>query len=157
VIGWFLSSAAETTLVQAGVERSLRGIRVRDAMDANPPAVSPNETVAELVNERMLRGEDRSYLVQHEDGGLAGIVSLKDVRRLPRDDWPIARVTDIMTRFADLATIGPDAPMADALRLIQERVVAQLPVVETDSRVPVGVVTRRGILKLIDARMKLGL
>jgi Zn-dependent protease/CBS domain-containing protein len=157
VIGWFLSSAAETTLVQAGVERRLRGIRVRDAMDANPPAVSPNETVAELVNERMLRGEDRSYLVQHDDGGLAGIVSLKDVRRLPRDDWPIARVTDIMTRFADLATIGPDAPMADALRLIQERVVAQLPVVERDSRVPVGVVTRRGILKLIDARMKLGL
>src|SRR5918999_2863367 len=157
VIGWFLSNAAESTLMQAGVEHSLRGVRVRDAMDPNPPAVSPNETVAELVNERMLRGEDRSFLVQHDDGGLAGIVTLQDVRRLPRDDWPLARVTDIMTRFADLATIGPDAPMADALRLIQSRVVGQLPVVEPDSRVPVGVVTRRGILKLIDARTKLGI
>ena len=66
-------------------------------------------------------------------------------------------MTDIMTRFADLATIGPDAPMADALRLIQARVVGQLPVVEPESRVPLGMVTRRGILKLIDARMKLGL
>jgi Zn-dependent protease/CBS domain-containing protein len=156
VIGWFLSNAAESTLTQAGVEHSLRGVRVRDAMDPNPPAVSPNETVAELVNERMLRGEDRSYLVQHDDGGLAGIVTLNDVRRLSRDDWPVARVTDIMTRFADLATIGPDAPMAEALRLIQARLVAQLPVVEPESRVPLGVVTRRGILKLIDARMKLG-
>jgi CBS domain-containing protein len=44
--------------------------------------------------------------------------------------------------------------MADALRLIQARVVAQLPVVEPDSRVPLGIVTRRGILKLINARMK---
>jgi Zn-dependent protease/CBS domain-containing protein len=157
VIGWFLSNAAESTLMQAGIEQSLRGVRVRDAMDPSPPAVSPNETVAELVNERMLRGEDRSYLVQHDDGGLAGIVTLQDVRRLPRDDWPMARVTDIMTRFADLATIGPDAPMADALRLIQARVVGQLPVVEPDSRVPIGMVTRRGILKLIDARTKLGL
>ena len=154
VIGWFLSNAAETTLMQAGVERSLNGVRVRDAMDPNPPAVSPNETVAELVNQRMLGGEDRSYLVRHPDGGLAGIVTLRDVSRLARDDWPFARVTDIMTRFADLVTIGPDAPMADALRLIQARVVAQLPVVEPDSRVPLGMVTRRGILKFINARMK---
>ncbi len=50
-----------------------------------PPAVSPNEPVADLVNERMLRGEDRSFLVRHDDGGLAGMVTLKDVRRLPRD------------------------------------------------------------------------
>ena len=107
LIGWFLSNAAEATAAQAGVESSLRGIRVRDAMDPTPPAVSPNETVAELVQERMLRGEDRSYLVQHDDGGLAGIVTLSDVRRVPRETWPTARVTDMMTRFADLVTVRP--------------------------------------------------
>ena len=154
VIGWFLSNAAEATLMQTNVEQGLRGVRVRDAMDPNPPAVSPNESVAALVDERLLRDPERSYLVRHEDGGLAGIVTLRDVRRLPRDDWPVARVTDVMTRFADLATIGPDAPMADALRLLQGRFVGQLPVVEPDSRVPLGMVTRRGILKLIDARTK---
>jgi Zn-dependent protease len=157
LIGWFLSNAAEATMAQAGVERSLRGVRVRDAMDLEPPSVSPNEPVAELVQERMLRGEDRSFLVRHDDGGLAGMVTLGDVRRLPRDDWAAARVTDIMTRFGDLATIGPDAPLADALRLIQEKEVGQLPVVDGDDRHPVGIVTRRGILRLIEARMKLGM
>jgi CBS domain-containing protein len=156
LIGWFLSNAAEATATQAGVEASLRGVRVRDAMDPAPPAVSPNETVADLVQERMLRGEDRSYLVRHDDGGLAGLVTLSDVRRLPRADWPAARVTDIMTRFADLATIRSDAPLADALRALQEREVGQLPVVDDDVRTPVGLVTRRGILRLIEARMKLG-
>jgi CBS domain-containing protein len=157
LIGWFLSNAAEATIAQAGVERSLRGVRVRDAMDDNPPSVSPNEPVSDLVQERMLRGEDRSFLVRHDDGGLAGMVTLGDVRRLPRDDWPDARVTDIMTRFNDLATIGPDAPLVDALRLIQEKEIGQLPVIDGDERSPVGIVTRRGILRLIEARMKLGM
>lgn len=157
LIGWFLSNAAEATAAQAGLERSLRGVRVRDAMEANPASVSPNETVADLVQERMLRGEDRSFLVRHDDGGLAGLVTLTDVRRLAREQWPEARVTDIMTRYADLATIDPDAPLADALRVIQEREVGQLPVVDgADRRTPVGLVTRAGILRLIEARMKLG-
>ena len=158
LIGWFLSNAAEATVAQAGVESSLSGVRVRDAMDLDPPSVTPNEPVTELVQERLLRGEDRSFLVRHDDGGLAGIVTLGDVRRLPRDDWAAARVTDIMTRHTELATIGPDAPLADALRLIQEREVGQLPVVDDEhGRDAVGLVTRRGILRLIEARMKLGL
>lgn len=157
LIGWFLSNAAEATAAQAGVERSLKGVRVRDAMDLEPASVSPNLPVADLVQERLLRGEDRSFLVRHDDGGLAGLVTLGDVRRLPRNQWPGARVTDIMTRHADLATIGPDAPLADALRLIQSREIGQLPVVEDEARQPVGLVTRQGILRLIEARMKLGL
>jgi Zn-dependent protease/CBS domain-containing protein len=156
LVGWFLATAAEATMQQAGVQRSLSGVRVRDAMDASPPAVSPNESVSDLVSERMLRGDDRSFLVRHDDGGLAGVVTLGDVRRLPRESWPAARVTDIMTRYGDLATIGPDAPLADALRLIQEREVGQLPVIGGEGRTPLGLVTRRGILRLIEARMKLG-
>ncbi|MCC6617416.1 MAG: site-2 protease family protein [Chloroflexi bacterium] len=156
LIGWFLSNAAEATATQAGVESSLRGITVRDAMDPTPPAVSPNESVADLVQERLLKGEHRSYLVQYDDGGLAGIVTLSDVRSLPRADWPAARVTDIMTRFADLVVTSPDAPLTDALRAIQEREVDQLPVLDGEGRSPVGLVTRRGILRLIETRMKLG-
>ena len=157
LIGWFLSNAADGTLAQAGVERSLRGIRVRDAMESAPPSVSPNESVAMLVNERMLRGADRSFLVRHEDGGLAGLVTLGDVRRLAREQWPGARVTDIMTRYADLATIGPEVPLVDALRVLEQHEVGQLPVVDEDGRRPVGVVTRQGILRLLEARLKLGL
>ena len=157
LVGWFLATAAEATMQQAGVERSLSGVRVRDAMDLTPAAISPNESVADLVSERMLRGDDRSFLVRHADGGLAGMVTLGDVRRLPREAWVDRRVTDIMTRYGDLATIGPDEPLADALRLIQEREVGQLPVIGDEARHPLGLVTRRGILRLIEARMKLGL
>jgi Zn-dependent protease/CBS domain-containing protein len=156
LIGWFLSSAAESTVAQMSVQRSLRGVKVRDVMEDEPPSVSPNETVAELVNERLMRGEHRSFLVRHDDGGLAGIVTLSDVRRISRDDWPSARVTDIMTRFPDVATVGPDAPVEDALDLLQQKEVNQLPVVTDDGRTVVGLLTRAGILRMIDTRLKLG-
>lgn len=155
LIGWFLSNAAEATAAQAGVERNLRGVKVRDVMDPDPPSVSPNESVADLVQERMLRGPDRSFLVLHDDGGLAGVVTLTDVRRIPRADWESARVTDIMTRFSDLATVGPDDGVMDALKVLQQREVAQLPVV-VDGRTPVGLLTRGGILRMLEARTKLG-
>ena len=55
-----------------GIQRSLAGVKVRDVMEAEPASVSPNETVADLVNERLVRGDGRSFLVRHDDGGLAG-------------------------------------------------------------------------------------
>ena len=156
LIGWFLSNAAESTVAQMSVEHALRGIKVREVMENDPPSVSPNMTVAELVNDRLIRGEHRSFLVRHDDGGLAGIVTLSDVRRMARENWESARVTDIMTRYADLATIGPDAELEVALKLLQEREVNQLPVVTDEGRTAVGLLTRAGILRLIEARMRLG-
>jgi Zn-dependent protease len=156
LIGWFISSAAESSVAQMSVQRMLRGVRVRDVMEPEPASVAPNETVADLVNERLMRGEDRSFLVRHEDGGLAGIVTLSDIRRVPRDDWPVARVTDIMTRHADLAKVRPDDELESALDVLQEREVNQVPVVDEDGRTVLGLLTRAGILRLVDTRMKLG-
>ncbi len=156
LIGWFISSAAESAVAQQSVQRMLRGVKVRDVMEPEPASVTPNETVAELVNERLMRGEDRSFLVRHDDGGLAGIVTLSDIRRVPRDTWPTARVTDIMTRYADLAKIGPDEELERALDVLQEREVNQVPVVGDDGRTVLGLLTRAGILRLVDTRMKLG-
>jgi Zn-dependent protease/CBS domain-containing protein len=155
LIGWFLSNAAEATVAQMSVERSLRGIHVRDVMDPDPPSVSPNESVSDLIHERMLRGEHRTFLVRHDDGGLAGIVTLGDVRRTPREHWDDARVTDIMTRFGDLATVTPDDEVEDALRLLATRGMNQAPVLGEGRKVA-GLLTRAAIARLIETRLKLG-
>jgi len=156
LIGWFISNAAGATVTQMSIQRSMAGIKVRDIMDPQPPSISPNTSVADLVNERLARGESRSFLVRHEDGGLAGIVTLSDVQRVAREDWPGARVTDIMTRYDSLARVGPDDALDKALEVLQEREVNQLPVVEPNGRTVVGMLTRSGVLRLIDTRMKLG-
>jgi Zn-dependent protease/CBS domain-containing protein len=156
LIGWFLSSTAEASATQVSLERSLRGIKVRDVMDESPPSVSPNARVADLVADHLLRGEHRSFLVRHEDGGLAGLVTLTDVQRLSRDEWERARVTDIMTRFAELATVGPDDEVEVVLKRLQERNIGQMPVM-VGTRETIGMVTRASIIRLIDTRLKLGI
>ncbi|HEX2141821.1 MAG TPA: site-2 protease family protein, partial [Candidatus Limnocylindria bacterium] len=153
LIGWFITTAAEATVAQVSVQRTLRGVRVRDVMEPEPASVSPNEPVVELVNERLMRGDGRSFLVRHDDGGLAGIVTLTDVRRVSREEWSHARVTDIMTRFNDLVVARPEDELDDALERLQAREVNQLPVVDEDGRTVVGLLTRAGILRLIDTRM----
>ncbi|HET7141003.1 MAG TPA: CBS domain-containing protein, partial [Candidatus Limnocylindria bacterium] len=67
-----------------------------------------------------------------------------------------ARVTDIMTRYDALAPVGPDDQVDKALEVLQQREVNQLPVVEADGRTVVGLLTRAGIVRLIDTRLKLG-
>jgi Zn-dependent protease/CBS domain-containing protein len=155
LIGWFLSNAAEAAVAQMSVERSLRGVKVRDVMDPDPPSVTPNESVNDLIHERMLRGEHRTFLVRHDDGGLAGIVTLSDVRRTPREHWEESRVTDIMTRFGDLATVSPDDEVEDALRLLATKGANQLPVLG-EGRTVEGLLTRSAITRLIETRLKLG-
>jgi CBS domain-containing protein len=49
-----------------------------------------------------------------------------------------------------------DRRLLAALELLQEREVNQLPVVEEDGRTVVGLLTRAGILRLVDTRLKLG-
>jgi Zn-dependent protease len=156
LIGWFISSAAESSVAQVSMQRLLRGVKVRDVMEAEPPSVTPNESVADLVNERLMRGANRSFLVRHDDGGLAGIVTLTDIRRIAPEDWATARVTDIMTRFPELVKVAPDDELDSALDVLQEKEVNQLPVVGDDGRTVLGLLTRAGILRLVDTRMKLG-
>lgn len=156
LIGWFLTNAAESAVAQMSVARSLRGVRVREVMDDTPPSVSPNMTVAELVHEHMMRGDGRSFLVTQDDNILAGVVTLTDVQRVPRDAWDSTRVTDIMTRFTDLATVRPEDALEKALKVLQDREVGQLPVIQ-EGREAIGLLTRSGILRLIDTRLKLGI
>ncbi len=60
-----------------------------------------------------------------------------------------------MTRWDDLATVSPDDAVESAMKLIQERGVNQLPVI-TEGRTVAGLLTRSGIMRLIETRLRLG-
>ena len=73
--------------------------------------------------------------VEDSSGSLAGLITYGDLRRAlqAHDDIRTLRASDVMTR--DPVTIGPDALLLDALRLMEERPsqIAVLPVVEPAS------------------------
>jgi Zn-dependent protease/predicted transcriptional regulator len=152
-IGWFLNGAAEATRHDALLRAGLRGAHVADLMSRDLPVASPDMTVEELVFEHTLRRGRRALLVM--DGReLLGIVSITDIRELPREEWARTPVARIMTSVP-LKTVAADADLEQSLRLLGDGTVNQLPVMEGGR--PVGLLSRSDVLRFVSLRAALGL
>jgi Zn-dependent protease/CBS domain-containing protein len=147
-IGWFLLKAAETSYRQLDAPRLPR-VNVA-AMLRTPPLTVPSSlSVGDLVGHSLPSQGARAALVVDE-GRIAGVVSLRDVTRLPADRWRTTPVRAVMTPASRLASVGPEASIQDALALFAERDVNQLPVLQ-DGTV-VGSLSRADVIAYLRGR-----
>jgi Zn-dependent protease/CBS domain-containing protein len=144
LIGWFLGNAARQGWQGRLIEDTLGALPVSRTMHRDYRVVEPELAVQDLVDQGFLALSYRTYPVV-AGGELRGLVSLEDVRRLERAEWPVRRVADIMTPVARLHCVGPLETASAALALLAEQGVNQLPVVEHGRLL--GLVTREDILK----------
>lgn len=154
LIGWFLNSAADAVGRQTRETEWFRGVPVRRVMNPRPATVYPDESLSELVFEHALRRGVRALPVV-ENGELVGMVTLNEVRNVPREQWDAIPVSAVMTRFDDLRTVSPQQELSDALRLLAEYDINQLPVVE--NRRLIGLLSRSNVIRFIQIREELGL
>lgn len=145
-IGWFLHSASTQSMRQVAIQDVLEGVPVSQIMRRDPPTCSPGCTVFNLVYDHILGTDDHAFPVLDGDR-LVGVVSLEDVREIPREDWGITLVATIMTPIEDVITTGPDEEAALALRKLTDRDVGQLPVVD-EGRL-VGLLRRHDIVRFL--------
>src|SRR5215212_4895352 len=110
---------------------------IREVMTPDPRTVSTDATLEDAAREM---GQDDVGAVLVEDGGsLAGILTDRDivVRAIAEHRDPSStKVGDVATR--DVATLTPDSSIEDAIKLVREKNVRRIPVVE-DGR-PAGIV-----------------
>jgi CBS domain-containing protein len=106
----------------------------------------------ELVDRHVLAAGERSFLVMDDDIP-RGIITLRDVTGVAQDRWDWTSVFDAMKPWASLTTVTPDTDLMDALRLMDEAHVAQLPVIDGDK--VLGLLTREEIIHYIRLRMEL--
>ena len=145
LIGWFLHNAAVAGYRQLLVRESLLTVPVGQLMSTVQATVPPGLTVQQFIDEYLLRGEQRAFAVL--DGGrLAGWVSLRDVHRLPREEWRSRLVTDIMTGADALVTARPESNGAEALSALNKRNLNQLPVLDGEGRLR-GIIRREDLLR----------
>jgi CBS domain-containing protein len=102
--------------------------RIADVMSLRVVSVRPGETV-QVAIARMLE-EGVGGIVVCEGDRLVGIFTERDVLRLAGEGAHFAdvRVGDVMTR--SVVTVSPDDVVVEAARLMGERQVRHLPVVE---------------------------
>lgn len=116
--------------------------RVRDIMriGQSDPLVSPDAPVPETMRAMSVGGIGAVGVI--ENGKLVGIVTDGDLRRKLTPEMFAKAARDIMT--ANPKTIAPDAPIADAIAILNEKRITLLFAVE-DGR-PVGVVHMHDLL-----------
>jgi CBS domain-containing protein len=111
---------------------------MRDIMSPAPVCMAPGESVFAAA-QAMKRHGIGTVLVLAE-GRLSGLVTDRDItmRVLAEDRDPrTTRIGDICS--AELAVLGPDDDVEQAARLVRERAVRRIPVLQDG--IPVGVVS----------------
>jgi Zn-dependent protease len=147
-IGWFLESAAVGQIRQETVKNLLGNHVVRDAMERDFPHVTGNVELQELVDRHVLSGGARCLVVDG-DAPSKGLVTLSNIRKVPRPAWPVTHVSDVMIPLEKLQVIAPNALLWTAVEKMGRDGVNQLPVVENGEIV--GLLTREDVLHYLSA------
>lgn len=153
-IGWFLNSAAVASRHQAEITTVLRGVPVRSVMTSHPADVPAQTSVADFVEHYVLGRNLRALpVVADNTGQLAGLVTLKEARSVPRGQWDTTAVSQIMLPASHLTTATPSEPLTQALREMSVKDLNQLPVVEQGQLV--GMLSRSNIIHYLRVREEL--
>jgi arabinose-5-phosphate isomerase len=130
-----------------------RLMRVGEAMtfrlNQNLPVAQPDQTIGHVLQEvSRIPRRPGAIVILETDGTLAGIFSDGDLRRLILGDAADAlsrRVGEVMTRSPK--RVREDALAADAMAIMREHRIDELPVVDADDRV-VGLVDVQDLVML---------
>jgi CBS domain-containing protein len=111
---------------------------VSAVMTKHPVVLGAQSLLADAA--RAMRDSDIGDVIVVEGGNVFGIVTDRDivVRGIASDRDPsTTRLDEICSR--DLATVSSDTPVEDAVRIMRDKAIRRLPVVEAGK--PVGVVS----------------
>jgi CBS domain-containing protein len=112
---------------------------LRDVMTLEPIVLDAYATVADAA--KAMKASDVGDVLVRRDGRLCGIVTDRDlvVRCLARNPKRAGslRLADICSQ--EIHALSPDAEVDEAIRLMRDRAIRRIPVVENGS--PVGIVS----------------
>ena len=151
LIGWFLYSAAQASYQQSTLQETLSGIKVKDIMVTDLKTLSPSMTLDKAVDEYFLRFGYGGFPVI-DDGKFLGIVTLKEVKNIPREDWGKVKVSEAYVPHEKRWEISPDGDVTKALELMIKEDKGRIAVTEKDRII--GLITRNGIARDVQIKGK---
>lgn len=152
VIGIFLRNASQMSYQQLALRKSLEGVQVARFMKQDPITVSPSTSIEKLVNNYIYHYHFKMYPVV-EDNRLKGVVTIKQVKQVTPEEWPVRTVGEIMEQCTADNTISPTADATKALEQMNRKGLSRLLVVD-DGRL-VGILTLKDMLGFLSLRVDL--
>ncbi len=153
LIGWFLNQSAIASYRQMMVEQSLSNIDVGSIMSVDVATIAPELNLEDLVNHYFLKFRFGRFPVVG-NGSLLGVVTLHDIKEIPRDQWRDVTAGEIVEPIKDDRIVSPTDPAMKALAKMAAEDIGHLLVVDEDSHLA-GIVTRTDLIRLIKVRSEL--
>jgi Zn-dependent protease/CBS domain-containing protein len=156
VAGYGLIRAADHGFRRLTLQLALRGVTVADLMQRSLHTIPADLPIDQFVGQLTAGQPDQIFPVVQLDHSvdqpqLLGLISVRDLRRLPPSRWVELCVADVMTPIERILLLHPATLAADALRLVNESGIDFVPVVENNTLF--GVVRRRDIVLYIRMRL----
>lgn len=139
LIALFIYIGASEEEKAVTLENLIAKYKVRDVMTTNPIYVTPEITVGDVLK-LMLKHKHLGYPVV-KDGKVVGIVT-KDIMHAKENE----RIENVMSK--DIIAIEPETSVFQALRIMSEKRIGRLPVLEEGKLV--GIISRSDIMKLAE-------
>ena len=124
LVGVFLFDAAYSVVKH--VDGRLQNI-VREAMSA-PFSIEPDLLISNLIDSILPMHRQVAFPVAHERQ-LHGMLSLEDLKSLPRERWHLTRARDVMRPIAPRFFVEPNATLDYARELMKRNGIGSLAVV----------------------------
>jgi len=153
-IGWFLHDAARASYQQILLRDSLVGITARQVTDYGCPSIPPHLNLTDLVQQYILPTGRSCFLVTR-GAGLEGMITLQQIKKVPRTRWAITYVQDIMTPASKLKVAYADQDVLNVLPEMNGENANHIPVIEMGK--VIGVINRGDLIRLLRTRADLGI
>jgi Zn-dependent protease/CBS domain-containing protein len=152
-IGFFLQQAAESGYYQVLMRKGLEGHHVYDVMQPAVVTVDADTPVRTAVQDYFMRFRFNSFPVL-DNGQLVGMLTTHDLKAVPREEWDLRMVREIMETEPVEHALSLDESAYGALVKIAQDGMGRLPVLQNG--VVVGIVSNRDIMKLLKLKMDIG-
>jgi Zn-dependent protease/CBS domain-containing protein len=152
-IGWFLNNAARASYQQVLLRDALTGLTARQLTDYGCPLIPPHMNLTELAQQYILPTGRSCFLISW-GAGLEGMVTLQQIKKVPRSRWAITSVQDIMTPASKLKVAYTDQDILSVLQEMNGENANHIPVIEAGK--VIGVINREDIARFLRARADFG-
>jgi len=153
-IGWFLHDAARASYRQVLLRDALTGITVRQVTDYDCPLIPPHLNLMELVQQHILPTGRSCFLIT-SGAELEGMVTLQQIKKVPRPQWATTSVQDIMTPASKLKVAYADQDILSVLQEMNGENTNHIPVMEAGK--VIGIINREDIVRFLRTRADFGI